>query len=41
LVKRKKSIRKLVKIIEVLEDEIVKSRDYIVLTDAVLTKLYT
>lgn len=40
LVRRKKSIRKLVKIIEVLEDEIIKSRDSTALTEAVLTKLY-
>jgi flagellar biosynthesis component FlhA len=40
LIKRKKSIRILVKIIEVLEEEIGMSRDYTVLTDAVLTKLY-
>lgn len=40
LVKRKKSIRKLVKIIEVLEDEMEDSSDRDVLTEAVLTKLY-
>jgi flagellar biosynthesis component FlhA len=41
LIKRKKSIRKLVKIIEVLEEEIVMSKDNVSLTEAVLTKLYT
>ena len=40
LVKRKKSIRRLVKIIEVLEAEMEKSRDCTVLTEAVLAKLY-
>jgi flagellar biosynthesis component FlhA len=40
LVVRKKSIRKLVKIIEVLEDEIVKSVDCSVLVESVLKRLY-
>lgn len=41
LVKRKKSIRKLVKIIEVLEDEIDTGKDSVKLTEAVLAKLYS
>ncbi len=40
LVKRKRSLRKLVKIIEVLETEIENSTDSEVLIEAVLTKLY-
>lgn len=40
LVTRKKSIRNLVKIIEVLEDEIAYSNDSTVLIDAVLKRLY-
>lgn len=41
LVRSKKSIRKLVKIIEVLEDEIEINTDCAILTEAVLSKLYT
>ncbi len=40
LVKRRKSIRKLVKIIEVLEEEIENNRDCTKLIEAVLTRLY-
>jgi flagellar biosynthesis component FlhA len=40
LIIRKKSIRKLVKIIEVLENEIIDSSDSAMLTEAVLNKLY-
>lgn len=41
LIKRKKSIRRLIKIIEVLEEEVTRSKDNEALTEAVLKRLYT